>query len=100
MTVYIVIVNDMSHVWGFTRCTFPYVKWGQAHPSPCNLTHNILGVARVLATLYIYIQSYAKVCAPLIISITFIYKLLGVWIRNFFVIYIILHGHSDILAVK
>ena len=42
------------------------------------------------------IQSYAKVWAPLITSITFIYKLLSVWIRNFFVTHIILHGHSDI----
>ena len=40
-----------------------------------------------------YIQSYAKVWAPLIISITFIYKMLGVWMRNVFVIYIhIRHG--------
>ena len=39
------------------------------------------------------IQSYAKVWAPLIISITFIYKMLGVWMRNVFVIYIhIRHG--------
>ena len=37
---------------------------------------------------FMNIQSYENVWAPLIISIILIYKLLGVWISNFFVIYI------------
>lgn len=46
------------------------------------------------------IWSCAKVWALLTISIVFIYKLLGVWIRNVILIYQITVEHSNISEVK